>query len=439
MDASRLVTASLRDPRVLRILVAVLEAADPSQIVADYLRSAPLPPHRRLFLLGLGKAALPMTRAAIDAFPDFSGALVITKRIPPEKLPAYPTPSGSEIAPAHAERFTILEAGHPIPDERSLAAGNAALRFVSRLDPDDLLICLISGGGSALATAPVNGVDLGAIRTLTNSLLASGANIAEINVLRRQLDQVKGGGLAAATRASILSLILSDVIGDHLEAIASGPTAPNPTSAADAISILRKYSLQPTPALLKALDSAVPGTTRSRFERVQNIILGNNSIAVAAAGRRAEHEGFLTELWDGAIEGEASLVGFHLAQNLRGALLVRRRPFCIIAGGETTVTITGSGMGGRNQELALAAVEVLAGLGGALLISLATDGEDGPTDAAGAVVTGETAWRAERLRMSAAMYLARNDAYRFFEPLGDLLKPGYTGTNVNDLIFLVGL
>ena len=294
-----------------------------------------------------------------------------------------------------------MESGHPIPDERSLAAGQAALDFVSNLRKSDLLVCLISGGGSALVAAPRQGITLADIQSQTSNLLASGATINEINALRRQLDRIKGGGLARATKAKVIGLILSDVIGNSLETIASGLTV--------------------DPAL---------GT------HVQNSIIGDIHVAAQAAVEQAITEGFDSEILGLQIKGEARKVGSHFAKRLKEEKQKRKNPFCLIAGGETTVTFHGNGKGGRNQELALAAVDELSNIENILLIALATDGDDGPTDAAGAAVNGETRQRAERLGMSASDYLSRNDAYSFFDPLNDLIKCGYTGTNVNDLVFL---
>ncbi len=388
MDVNRFRTHTLHDERILRILSAALEAVEPAKLVQDYLQKADLPKHKRAFLLGIGKAAEPMTLAAADSLTHFTDALVVTKY----------------ASSRTRERIAVIESGHPVPDARSLAAGRAALDFVSRLNEDDLLICLISGGGSALVTAPRQGVTLEEIQAKTSSLLASGAPIQEVNNLRRQLDRIKGGGLARATKAKIVSLILSDVIGNSLETIASGMT----------------------------VDVA-------RGTRVQNVIIGDLRRAAEIAKQKAAEEGFESGILDLAIQGEASEVGLKLAQRLKEERRKRRSPFCLIAGGETTVTIKGNGKGGRNQELALAAVDELSGVENAMLISLATDGDDGPTDAAGAVVNGETRQRAERIGMDASAYLSRNDAYHFFKPLNDLLKPGYTGTNVNDLLLLIGL
>ncbi len=250
--------------------------------------------------------------------------------------------------------------------------------------------------------------------------------------------------MARATQAKIISLILSDVIGNPLEAIASGPTAPDPTTREDALEVLKKYQIESrTPhSILDHLHGvpfeplAVEDGGGSLAERVQNIIIGDNKLAARAALKQAEREGFHAEILTNELQGEASSVGLDLARHLRVSISAKPRPFCRIAGGETTVTIKGNGKGGRNQELALAAVDELAGLQNVMLIALATDGDDGPTDAAGAVVTGESAERAMSLGLDAAYYLSRNDAYPFFEKLGDLLKTGPTGTNVNDLILL---
>ncbi|MGA7193463.1 MAG: DUF4147 domain-containing protein [Anaerolineales bacterium] len=388
MDAHRFVTQSLYEPRVMRILAAAIDAVEPGKLVKDYLQKADLPKHERLFLLGIGKASEAMTIAASEFFNNFTDALIITKHAS--------SPS--------RQRVTVIESGHPIPDERSVIAGQAALDFVSNLKENDLLICLISGGGSALVTAPRQGITLADIRSQTSNLLASGATINEINTLRQQLDRIKGGGLARATKAKVISLILSDVIGNSLETIASGLTV-DPSLGA----------------------------------RVQNFIIGDIRVAAQTAQQQAITEGFDSEILDLQIKGEAKEVGLRSAKKLKDEQSQRKHPFCLIAGGETTVTLHGNGKGGRNQELALAAVDELSGIENILFISIATDGDDGPTDAAGAVVNGETRQRAEQLGMSAPDYLSRNDSYSFFDPLNDLIMCGYTGTNVNDLVFLIGL
>ena len=404
----------------MRIMAAALRAVDPYQAVQQHLPDI----EGRVYGLAIGKAAVPMMDALVERTP-IAGGLAVTKF----------------AAGLHRDVYTVMEGGHPVPDAHSLQAGERALKFASSLKEEDTLVCLISGGGSALVTAPY--IPLEDLQALTSMLLASGARIDEINTLRRQLDRIKGGGLAGATRARIISLILSDVVGSPLEAIASGPTAPDPTTSEDALRILEKYRL-PDRVPLSIIQILESGSSLPESQErapglvgVQNFIIGDNKLAAQAALEQAQRETFHAEILSTRLQGEAREVGRELAQRLRAELSIRARPFCLIAGGETTVTIRGDGKGGRNQELALAAVDQLDGLRNVMLISMATDGDDGPTDAAGAVVTGETAQRAQSLGLDATDHLSRNDAYPFFETLGDLLKTGPTGTNVNDLVFLV--
>lgn len=428
MDGNRFATHSLKDPRILRILSAALKAVDPFEAVQRHLPEIT----GRVYGLGIGKAAVPMMDALAERIP-LSGALVVTKFAPRDASGLYP----------------VIEGGHPVPDARSLHAGERVLEFVSTLDAEDSLVCLISGGGSALVTVPHECISLEDLQSLTSLLLASGARIDEINTIRRHLDRVKGGGLVRATKAKIISLILSDVIGNPLEAIASGPTAPDPTTREEALAVLEKYLTTESrrngdPFFLNSVTQCLRGSERIQskdfdFSRVQNIIIGDNHIAALAALEQAKQEGFHAEILTSELQGEAREVGRKLAHYLRVESSSQTHPFCLIAGGETTVTIEGNGKGGRNQELALAAVNELAGLRNVMLIALGTDGDDGPTDAAGAVVTGDSAQRAEALGLRAADYLSRNDAYPFFDALDDLIKTGPTGTNVNDLNFLFAL
>ncbi len=422
VNIDRFFTHSLTDPRIARILAAALEAVEPGRLIEDYLERNPLPPHERLFILGIGKAGEPMAMAAVKALPDFASALVITKH--------------ATCAPP--ARVEMMEAGHPVPDARSVMAGRAALDLAARLTEKDLLLCLVSGGGSALSVSPRTGIGLRDIQLLTTALLNAGAGIEDVNTLRRHLDGFKGGGLARITKARVLSLLLSDVVGDRIEAIASGPTAPDPTSGADALAILGAYGIQAPPNVY-ALLSTQRSSGDLPTSRVANVIIGSNDMAAQAASNQAEIEGFHARVLRTDLQGEARELGTRLAGRLKADAADDPRPFCLIAGGESTVTVQGNGKGGRNQEVALGAVETLAGIKDLMLISLATDGDDGPTDAAGAVVTGETAARARAARVDVDDYLARNDSYHFFEALGDLLKPGYSGTNVNDLAFLLGL
>jgi hydroxypyruvate reductase len=425
---------------VSRILSAALAAVEPGEVVCravtrkgDHLLVAgqeyDLASFRRVILLGIGKAAFGMAEALANLLGDqLSEGLVITKHVPEGLLPT----------------LTVLEGGHPLPDERSRDAGERIFALVSSLDKSDLLFCLISGGGSSLACAPLPDLSIVDLQDVTRDLLSSGARVDEINTLRRHLDRIKGGGLARlANGATVISLILSDVVGNPLEAIASGPTAPDPTTRVEARSVLQRYSLDTRldTRILSALENA-PETQKpgeALFDHVQNTLVGSNLLAAQSALKQAEQEGFHPYLWRTDLQGEARQAAFELATFLRQARqtgLPVPPPGCIVVGGETTVTVRGAGRGGRNTELALASVTELAGYPGVLLASLATDGEDGTTDAAGAVVTGGTYRRAADLGLDPQAYLERNDSYAFFDRLGDLIKPGPTGTNVNDLTFL---
>ncbi len=407
-----------RGKAVMRVLASAFNAVDSGMAVEKYLKDNPLPNAKRIFSLGLGKAASAMTQAFADR-ENLTEALVITKH----------------ASPLDFEPVTVILGDHPIPGDSSLRAGNAAFNFLSHLTKDDLLVCLISGGGSALMTAPL--VPLDDLKKLTSALLKSGARIDEINTLRRHLDFLKGGGIAQhAHGARIISLLLSDVVGDPLEAIASGPTAPDPTTRVEALSIIEKHGLiDKIPASIIPALRETAKNTDPIFERVRNILVGSNAIALNAARSQLELEGFHAKIINSNLQGEARAIGRDLATQLKTrAEDDLSRPFCLLAGGETTVTVTGNGKGGRNQELALGAVDVLAGFPDVMLISIATDGEDGPTDAAGAVIIGETAQRAESLGLSAAVHLSKNDAYPYFAKLNDLIKTGPSGTNVNDLV-----
>jgi hydroxypyruvate reductase len=395
---------------------------------------------QRVIVVGCGKAAAPMAGAVAELLGErISAGVVITKE-------GYGS-AGDELD--RMGTIAIREAGHPIPDERGQRATEEILRNLRGLSEEDLVICLISGGGSALMTCPARGVSLEDVQKLTSVLLACGATITEINTLRKHLDEVKGGGLArAAFPAHLVTLTLSDVVGDALDVIASGPTVPDTTTYSDALAVLDKYDVadQVPASLLEHLHRGargeVPDTPKvgdPAFDRLQNVMVGNNRLAVEAALRQAAREGFETLCLTAHLQGEARRAGQVLAGLAHQLARCRQHgglPICAAAGGETTVTLTGDGIGGRNQEVALGAVPLLAGLEGVFLVALATDGGDGPTDAAGAVATGDTLGRARRLGLNPEDYLMRDDAYHFFAALGDLLKPGPTRTNVNDLAFV---
>jgi hydroxypyruvate reductase len=346
-------------------------------------------------------------------------------------------------------KVELVEAGHPIPDFRGVAGTNRIFNILKQTNQETLVICLISGGGSALMVAPVEGVALYDLQVLTGELLACGASINEINTLRKHLDQAKGGNLARlAAPAQVISLILSDVVSDPLDIIASGPTVPDPTTFYDALQILEKYKLvEKVPRsiyeqLLQGIKGSRPENPKESdpiFQKINNSIIASNQQAAQAALNQASAEGLNPMLLTSYLEGEARQAGRFVAAVAKQILKDGQpvpRPACIILGGETTVTLTGKGKGGRNQELALGAVCDLADLPNVVLVSLATDGGDGPTNAAGAVVTGETLSRAQEANLSPLTFLASNDAYSFFSYLDDLIIIGPTNTNVNDLIFL---
>ncbi len=348
------------------------------------------------------------------------------------------------------QMIRLHEAGHPLLDENTLVGTRHILRLLDDLNENDMVICLISGGGSALLELPVEGVSLADLRATTEVMLGCGATINELNTLRKHLSQVKGGQLARrANGALVISLILSDVIGSPLDMIASGPTTPDTGTFADALEIVRRYgvfdALPQTVRhhLLAGEAGDIPDTPKAGdpiFERVQNVVIADNTLACEAAMRKAQAEGFHSMLLSSFVQGEAREIAKIFGAMAREILNSDRplpRPACILAGGETTVTLHGKGKGGRNQEMALAAALELAGLPSAAFLSGGTDGTDGPTDAAGAYADGTTLARAMSLGLSARSFLAENDSYHFFESLGDLLLTGPTHTNVNDIMILL--
>jgi hydroxypyruvate reductase len=436
-----------------RVIAAALEAADPRaavrrvvSLVGDRLeiagQSFDLSGFRRIRLIGAGKASQAMARGLLDVLGErVSAGLLIAKHLS----------DGQEPLPAQVR---VLLGGHPVPSAESVASAQELVHFLQPgLDgtgmEDDLLFILISGGGSALMTLPVEGITLADLQELTRQLLACGAEIGEINTLRKHLDQVKGGGLARlAAPARVITLILSDVIGSPLDVIASGPTVADSTTYEQAIDILRKYEIedQVPAAIRRVLERGargeLPETVKANspaLARVTNRIVASNPQAAEAALAEARAHGFNTLLLTTSLQGEAAGAGGRLALLLKGVAeegQPLQRPACIVVGGETTVTLRGNGKGGRNQEMALAAAMLLANVPQVAFVTFATDGEDGPTDAAGAVVSGETFRRAQTLGFDPQAYLQNNDSYNFFAALGDLIITGPTGTNVNDLVFM---
>jgi glycerate 2-kinase len=387
-------------------------------------------------VVGFGKAACRMAKALMDSLPcPIREGILITKY-------GY----SGDITFDRGD-FQVYEAGHPIPDARGLTATGQVMELLRIADDRTLVICLISGGGSALLVAPYKGITLEAKQTVTDLLMKAGAEIRELNTVRKHISQVKGGRLAElAYPASVVSLILSDVIGNAIDVIASGPTSPDGTTYRDAISVLEKYNLTDrvpeiiSSVLREGLQGFIPDTPKAGdvvFERVENIIIGNNNMAISAAERQAEQLGLSTRVLTDSLAGEARRAGEWLAEkgmetkrSLEGTC---GRPVCLISGGETTVTVKGNGIGGRNMELALAFALAVEGTRGLTLLSAGTDGTDGPTDAAGAVVDGCTARCAREKALDPQIYLDNNDAYGLFQRTGNLIRTGPTGTNVMDV------
>jgi hydroxypyruvate reductase len=391
----------------------------------------------RVIVVGAGKACAPMAEAVVETLGDvISCGLVIVKE-------GHLSTSGESVGPVK-----LFEAGHPVPDERGVAAASRMATLLHEVREDDLVLALISGGGSALLTLPAPGLSLADLRATTALLLRCGATINEINAIRKHCTRLGGGMMARlASPARIASLIVSDVVGSPLDSIASGPTAPDPTTFADAWRVVERYDLRgQLPAnvdehLRRGLAGEIAETPKFDdriWSQVHNNIIADNQTAAEAAVAAARERGFNATLLTTFLEGEAREVGRVVAAIGREMCtrVATECPQICILGGETTVTLRGEGLGGRNQELALGAVELLAGVEGALIVAVATDGGDGPTDAAGAVVTGETLAQASALGHDPNDFLRRNDAYNFFAPLGALLKPGPTLTNVNDLLFI---
>jgi len=390
----------------------------------------------RLVTVGFGKAAPVMAAALAESLGDLVDAgLIITKY--------------GHALTSVSGKIQVFEAGHPVPDSNGLRATEELIRLVRTADERTLIVTLISGGGSALLVSPQDGISLADKQRTTSLLLNAGADIGELNTVRKHLSRVKGGRLAeAAYPATVVSLILSDVIGDRLDVIASGPTAADPTTYGEALGILERYRLSeqvppPVMDLLRRGDRGdLPETPKAGsplFDRVENIIVGSNRQALEAAARSAREHGFTVEILSVELAGEAREVGRQLA---RRALTAAGRKsgnagLCLLAGGETTVTVRGQGKGGRNMELALAFAIEIEGQPGITLLSAGTDGTDGPTDAAGAIVDGETVVSARQKGLDPREYLDNNDSYNFFKTCGGLLITGATGTNVMDIQILV--
>jgi glycerate 2-kinase len=429
-----------------RILRSGLDAVDPETAVRNCVsrdgsrlfvgdRDYDLDGYKRILLIGAGKGTAPMAKAVEQILGDhLTSGWIIVKY-------GYGMP---------LDKTHIIEAGHPIPDEAGLEAAESLLHTIGECGEEDLIICAFSGGGSALLPAPCPPLGLDEKQRTTRLLLESGATIDEINAIRKHLSRSKGGWLAkTAYPATLASLLLSDVVGDRLDVIASGPTVPDETTFGDCISIVEKYQLaEKLPKAVMTLfqqgvAGSIPETPKKGdkvFSKVQNLIVGNNRNALLAAQEQAISLGYHTMILSSQIEGEAREVAqvfASIGKEISQSGLPIAPPACVLAGGEPTVTIRGEGKGGRNQELALACAISIDGWDRIALLSSGTDGTDGPTDAAGAIVDGTTCRRAREAELDPNAYLAANDSFSFFESLGDLVMTGPTRTNVMDIICML--
>jgi glycerate 2-kinase len=420
------------------IFRAALEAADPVEAVNRHVRlsggalvagrrSYQIERLDRVWVVGAGKASAAMGRAVESLLGKrIAGGFINVKYGDTARL----------------RRIETNPCGHPVPDEAGVRGAERIAEIARGAGPRDLLVCLISGGASALMPRPAPPITLAEKQAVTGLLLASGADIHEINAVRKHISAIKGGQLARETGARVLALLLSDVIGDDLDTIGSGPTAPDASTFAGARAVLEKHGVYGrVPAAVRqrieaGIRGEIPETPKAGdpvFRRVHNLVVGSNTLAVRAAAAKARELGFRPRVLSTAVEGETRDV----AREFVAAARAVKPPACLISGGETTVTLRGKGRGGRNQEFALAAAIELAGAEGVLVLSGGTDGTDGPTDAAGAIADGRTVERAAALGRDARRFLEDNDSYHFFEPLGDLLKTGPTGTNVMDIHLLL--
>ena len=385
---------------------------------------------RRILVLGVGKAGAAMAASAETVLGGrVSGGFVVVK-------------DGYRVATASVE---VVEAGHPVPDARGVAASARVLELATSATADDLVLFLVSGGGSALTPAPAPPVTLEEKQALTRLLLAAGATINELNAVRKHLSRFKGGLLArAAAPATVLTLALSDVIGDPLDVIASGPTAPDPTTYADALAVLdRRGVLEGAPrAIVERLRAGAGGALAETpkpgdpvFARVTNLVIGNNALVADAAAAEAERRGYRPHVLTRALQGEAR----DTARDLVARARALPAPAALIAGGETTVTVRGRGRGGRCQEFALAAALALEAGESLVVLAAGTDGTDGPTDAAGGVVDAATLVRGRAAGADAARALADNDAHAFLRAAGACIVSGPTNTNLLDLYLILRL
>ena len=444
---------SSRDRRARKLalmgLEAALDAADPKEVLKSRVvrnenvlridgHSFDLKKFKKVLVVGGGKASVSMGEVLEEILGDHitDGVLII-----PYNDSKY-----------NFDRIRLHEASHPVPDEAGVRGVKQILDMISQVGENELIICLISGGGSSLMPLPRGNISLQEKIMVTRALLNSGATINEINTVRKHLSDFKGGWFAKkAYPSTIINLIFSDVLGDPLDVIASGPSVPDSTTFQDAIEVLERHKLwDETPESIKnvlfdgknGVIAETPKKDDGAFKKVHNFVVGNNRLASFAVYNKLQSSGLNTLLLTSCVEGEARHIGTMFATIAREIEETGKpvpKPAAIVVGGETTVTVRGKGVGGRNQEIALGAALKIQGLDGVVVGSLSTDGIDGPTDAAGALADGRTILRSKKLELNATKALINNDSYTFFSKLGDLIFTGSTGTNVNDVSIIIAI
>ncbi|MCX6054885.1 MAG: DUF4147 domain-containing protein [Chloroflexi bacterium] len=432
--------------KIEKVIFGALAAADPYLAVHDQIhrsegqlfiadRVYKINSYTRIIIIAIGKASLAMVDAVNEKIgPLISQGICVCKK----------NPRGRK----RIGNIEIMIGGHPVPDQNSVIAGDKILQSLKMLSRDDIVLLLISGGGSALVCNPAKGISLDEIQSLTKDLLKSGATINELNAVRKHLDILKGGGLLKmAVPAQLIGFVISDVVDNPLDVIASGPAVPDPTTYHEAMNIITKYlPREKIPAkIIERFERGIKGNEEESLKpddpltkNAYHKIVASNISSVSSAIIVAAQQGFHAQAITTRLTGEASSAGVYLA-NILKEVPAEKFSFLGIAGGETTVKVKGNGLGGRNLEVALAAVKPMDGLKDALLITFASDGEDGQTDAAGAFVTGNTFQKALEMGLDPDLYLENNDSYHFFKKVGGLIITGSTGTNVNDLNFIFRL
>jgi len=410
---------------LLESFAIAVKAADPTHIIPSYL---PHPPPGRTLVVGAGKASAAMAMAVENAWPADAriDGLVVTRY--------------GHTLPTH--KIKVVEAGHPIPDENGERAAQKILSAAQALEPSDLLLCLFSGGGSSLLSLPAEGISLQDLQAVTHQLLRCGASIQEINIVRKHLSAIQGGKLAAACRAPILALIISDVTGDEATHIASGPCSPDPSTFSDTLAVLARYHLDVPTAirqlLLAGIEHAITETPKPGsliFNRVETRIIANAHQSLSAAADYFQKYDISTLILGDTVTGESREIAkcyAALTKEIRLHPQKLKPPLALLSGGETTVTLRGNGRGGRNTEFLLSLLIELSTLDNVYALACDTDGLDGSENNAGALITPDSLIRANKLLLDPVSFLSNNNAYTFFQQLNDLVITGPTHTNVND-------